>query len=104
MTWGCIGISVLPAIGDAIYSRRGFLVAPDHCPQRGMYRRTGAEPLVRLLVDDPSQLRLAAEQLEEIDDVEGQQRARSRRDDGGVARRAGEQRQLAEERPVFEPQ
>src|SRR5579871_1130893 len=61
-----------------------------------------AEALARLFADHPRQLRLARQQFVEIDDVERQQRAWLCRGDRGVARVAGQQRQLAEELPRSE--
>ena len=60
-----------------------------------MSRFSGAT--FRLLVDDPGEIGLAAEQLAEIDNVENEQRAMPRRHNCGVARTAGEQCHLAKE-------
>src|ERR1700730_3025672 len=59
----------------------------------------GLKATVRRRANDAGEFRLAPEEVAKIDDVQAEQRAWPHRDDGGVARIAGQQRELSKERP-----
>src|SRR5258708_19883322 len=79
------------------------LAAPPGFAPATTSRFSGAA--FRLLVDEPGEIRLAAEQLAKIDDVEAEQGALPRRHDRRVARTATQQCHLTEEfaRPEDDP-
>src|ERR1700730_2235369 len=94
MTWGFVAIFSSPLSAGCLYQPASapsgrFIDREGWFVQRR--RRDIARPLLGLFVDDPRQLGMTGQQFVEIDDVERQERTGLRRDDGGVARRAGQQ-------------